>query len=89
MKLRWHAHPIGNNIATLVYSQFVDPENEPLKIKFWGQVVYVPEIDAYGATYYSKDRIYKATDKAFDSIYEAMQAVEQQLFEEGIRDDAT
>ena len=91
MKLRWHPQArldTETPQAMLVYSEFVDPQNDPFKIRFWAHIFYLPETDSYGATYFVRDRsIQRACDEPFNSIDEAMMAVEQQLFEEGIRDD--
>lgn len=87
-KLRWLPHVI-TTIPVLVFAEFPEPQKDPLKIKIWGQVAYLPEIDRYGVTYMSAvDRVQRYTDEPFLSVGEAMTAVEQQLFEEGIREDA-
>lgn len=85
-KMRWLPHVI-DGIPVIAYCEFVDPINDPLKIRHWANIAYVPEIDSYGASYMSKNRVQLFGDKPFDTISEAMTNIEQQLFEEGIRDD--
>jgi len=85
-KLRWLPHIISE-CPVLAYVEFVSHE-EPTKIKIWGQIIYIPEIDRFGVSYMNKDRVQLYTDQPYEVLCEAMTAVEQQLFEEGVREDA-
>lgn len=86
MKLRWIPH-ILNGVPVLSFANFPKPETDPLKIELWATVVYVPEMDSYGASYMSKGRVLLYASEPFDTIPEALTSIEQLLFEEGIRED--